>query len=99
MSRLPPIATRTTTRFPYTAIFLSLAAMRAFDGERVPAPVAPLIAAEALDVGDRDLGGRGISLGIVPDEQLTVLLESDPCPRLGQRRNADRKSTRLNSSH
>ncbi len=67
------------------------AAMRAFDGERVPAPGAPLIASEALDVGgDRDLGGRGgISLGgIVPDEQLTVLLESDPCPRLGQRRNA-----------
>ena len=62
--------------------------MRAFDGERVPAPVTPLIASEALDVGDRDLGGRGISLGIVPDEQLTVLFESDPCPRLGQRRNA-----------
>src|SRR5690606_5067450 len=60
-----------------------LPAVGPLDRDRVPRPVAPLTGEDALDPGDRDLVGRWVALRVVPDEQLSVLLERAPRARAG----------------
>ena len=55
-----------------------LAAVGSLDDHGVPGPVGPFVAVRTLDTRNHDLFGRRIALGVVPDEELTVLLEGRP---------------------
>src|SRR3546814_7043122 len=106
MIRRPPRSTRTDTLFPYTTLF------RSFAGDRVAARggrvdhVDLTIIAEAPKIGPhRDaIRARIAEILAIPIERVSV--KATTTERLGftGRREgiaaqADRKSTRLNSSH
>src|SRR3546814_21007544 len=103
MIRRPPRSTRTDTRFPYTTLFRSLRVL--FTGtidSSSPNPLAgedgyqniPL-ATDTLSVSFRisdsylvDIGGGTSIAGVYHDPDGSMTIDA-----------ADRKSTRLNSSH
>src|SRR3546814_12055643 len=97
MSRRPPRSTRTDTLFPYTTLFRSpgvafgqLLHPRDLVGQRVVADVAEVRVVEGLRAPRRahavDRDDDEAQLG----QRLVVAVRSEE---------ADRKSTRLNSSH
>src|SRR3546814_17126856 len=97
MQRRPPRLTRTDTLFPYTALFRSpLPLFELILGAAYALPACPtkaqlLYMATWKSVPDRPVAGASDAI-----RKLRALL-----PRLDgdTRREADRKSTRLNSSH
>src|SRR3546814_11625358 len=108
MIRRPPRSTRTVTLFPYTTLFRSVVLMaglaqRLGQGEDVGQPAVGRVdvgrlAVEDVEPGRRDLPGlqRGDE-GVVVDQGAARSVHHDSAP--GQQGEADRKSTRLNSSH
>src|SRR3546814_12674154 len=89
MIRRPPISTRTDTLFPYTTLFRS-----ALDGADAPAGVHQCRAADlrAPRHAGREPGAAHLAAGAP-----LRALDRRALPPLY--RGADRKSTRLNSSH
>jgi len=55
-----------------------LTAVRTFDDEGLPRPAGPLVTEGALDARDGHLRRGRVSFGVVPHEQLLVLLHRDP---------------------
>src|SRR3546814_18922359 len=97
MIRRPPRSTRTDTLFPYTTLFRSVVV------RHTPILEAPHVAAccvEPLAQGFGDLVvdlGAGLGGGVAA--VLAVELAHERAHALGVLDQADRKSTRLNSSH
>src|SRR3546814_16675417 len=98
MIRRPPRSTRTDTLFPYTTLFRSQRQGAAHDGAEVP-QLAELVAQP------RERGVRGVEQRI-PQQLLAregQLVRHAPGPPhrlvVATFGAADRKSTRLNSSH
>src|SRR3712207_7435441 len=83
MIRRPP----RSTLFPYTTLFRSFTSDEARSGRQIDL-------AEGVRVGVRP--GHEILLQIQSDDQLSL---RDQLPQPAPARRADRKSTRLNSSH
>src|SRR5262249_40686003 len=52
----------------------------------LPGKLAPRAVKAAFDAGDRDLRRGRVALGVVPDEQLLVLLQRQPGAGAGARR-------------
>src|SRR3546814_11654658 len=97
MTRQPPRSTRTDTLFPYTTLFLAIE----------PQDVMAIDPAtrESLEIARSSAGARGGSLLDCIDRTVSGggarLLGTDLSAPLTRREaiEADRKSTRLNSSH
>src|SRR3546814_11067733 len=99
MIRRPPRSTRTDTLFPYTTLFRSFGILELSDGFHLVAVamglfgVAEILSNVGLPAGER-LTHKRISLrSMLPSRQEWKVIWK---PAL---RGADRKSTRLNSSH
>src|SRR3546814_14021636 len=105
MIRRPPRSTRTDTLFPYTTLFRSGvvarrskttdAGRRCGDGDAVQRAAVQVDRRDATDTGcRRTIAFTALAVG--GDGQLTDVHRA---AALGEGRGADRKSTRLNSSH
>src|SRR3546814_11398788 len=99
MIRRPPRSTRTDTLFPYTALFRA-------GGEGGGAVTSGTITFTAVDgVGSVAIGGVTLNPGALPqtissDGTGTLVVTGyNYDPATGEGSVADRKSTRLNSSH
>src|SRR3546814_1783937 len=102
MIRRPPRSTRTDTLFPYTTLFRS----RSLDivANHVPAPREKLADSPAGDILTGLTRGRhalsGSVLATSPTSSFGVpAIMADAKPTPAPPSGADRKSTRLNSSH
>src|SRR3546814_15313256 len=93
MIRLPPRSTRTDTLFPYTTLFRSV---HHDDIADLPGDVAPIIVAneffDALPIHQYVRTAEGWRERVVMRDQDALAAAAGDTP-------ADRKSTRLNSSH
>src|SRR3546814_3656117 len=107
MIRRPPRSTRTDTLFPYTTLFRAPGCVgrctlgtpwrpRETEGLDGPAEAAQINAMRPERTTDRLLATEPQAFGPL---QNYYVLEPTPCPYLPGRRERDRKSPRLNSSH
>src|SRR3546814_17653617 len=98
MNRRPPRSTRTDTLFPYTTLFRSAVGVlpKVVRGERVTG--VGVAGAVALGEPVLSLLGGTVRPRLRVDPTGGRLLDSVVTDR-GRRRQRDRKSTRLNSSH
>src|SRR3546814_3083974 len=103
MIRRPPRSTRTDTLFPYTTLFRSFSS--------VVSQGLDQIECSAVEVVDEDIDGRRIQVAQIGSARIELITHTtfdevmqhglcafDPAD-VRRRRDGDRKSTRLNSSH
>src|SRR3546814_15574508 len=97
MIRRPPRSTRTDTRFPYTTLFRSVGQIGRIrlDGEDPNRVVTDIILTRGTPVRTDSLASTETQ-GISGDSIVQISAGTPAKPLL---RKADRKSTRLNSSH
>src|SRR3546814_15064718 len=98
MTRRPPLSTLTDPLFPYTTLFRSWGDPAGIIGRD---PVGGAIVEDALADRPRREPRRAldarIDVGLA--EETCLILQKQFEQRRGAKRSADRKSTRLNSSH
>src|SRR3546814_16960909 len=108
----PPVSTRTSTLFPYTTLFLSVAAVVAahavlvivvlgIAAQVLAHALAHLVDVVGVNAGQPEVGrDRGL-LALQPDDLTQALRGIDTVHLVAPLPDAfvDRKSTRLNSSH
>src|SRR3546814_5046625 len=106
MIRRPPRSTRTDTLFPYTTLVRSeeLIIFGSFAVHAQNADVSGMMMTAGVDAaGNLELQFTQIPLTLGVGETLADLLRHRNRPRIGKaaiiKTGADRKSTRLNSSH